>query len=154
MTEIERVRTYLQEKAPYLSIIEFDTDTSTSFLAAQALGTEVGRIAKSIVFKSKKEDYLMIVSTGDVRINSKAVKELAGAKVRMADADEVFEVTGYRPGGVCPFALKTEVPVYLDESLKRFDVVYAAAGTANTALPISFEQLQLVTGGIPCKVSE
>ena len=154
MTEIERVRIYLQEKAPYLSIIEFDTDTSTSFLAAQALGTEVGRIAKSIVFKTKKDEYLMIVSTGDVRINTKAVKDLVGSKVRMANADEVFEVTGYQPGGVCPFALKTELPIYLDESLKGFDVVYAAAGTANTALPITYEQLKLVTSGIPCKVSE
>ncbi len=154
MTEIERVRSFLAEKAPGLSIIEFATDTSTSFLAAQALGTEVGRIAKSMVFKTKNEDYVMVVSTGDVRIDSKAVKEMVGAKVRMANADEVWEVTGYRPGGVCPFALKTEVPIYLDESLKRYDVVYAAAGTANTALPISFEQLQLVTGGIACKVSE
>lgn len=154
MTELIRVRTYLQEKAPDLTIIEFDTDTSTSFLAAQALGTEVGRIAKSIVFKTKKEEYIMIVSAGDVRINSKAVKELVGSKVSMANGEEVYEVTGFQPGGVCPFALKTHLPIYLDESLKRFDVVYTAAGTANSVLPITFEQLQLVTNGIPCKVSE
>lgn len=154
MTELERVRTFLQEKAPELSIIEFDADTSTSFLAAQALGTEVSRIAKSIVFKTRKEEYIMIVSAGDVRIDTKAVKELVGSKVRMANAEEVLEVTGYQPGGVCPFALKTDIPIYLDESLKRFDVVYTAAGTANSALPITFEQLQFITNGIPCKVSE
>lgn len=96
----------------------------------------------------------MIVSAGDVRINSKAVKELVGSKVSMANADEVFKVTGFQPGGVCPFALKTELPIYLDESLQRFDVVYTAAGTSNSVLPITFEQLQLITKGIPCKVSE
>jgi prolyl-tRNA editing enzyme YbaK/EbsC (Cys-tRNA(Pro) deacylase) len=71
----------------------------------------------------------------------------------MANAEEVFEVTGYQPGGVCPFALKQTVPIYLDESLKRYDVVYAAAGTANTALPITFEQLREITGGKTCRFS-
>lgn len=154
MTGIERVRNFLANKAPDLSIIEFEADTSTSVLAAQALGTEVGQIAKSMVFKTKNSDYLMVVSTGDSRVNSKAVKELAGSKASMANAEEVLAVTGFSPGGVCPFGPKTELPIYLDESLKRYDLVYAAAGTSNSVLPVTFDQLQSITGGIPCKVSE
>lgn len=153
MTEIERVKAFLQERNPAIGIMEFEQDTSTSYLAAQAVGTEVGQIAKSMLFKSKKDDYIMVVSTGDVKIDSKAVKELVGAKVRMANQDEVKEVTGFNIGGVCPFALKTSVPIFLDESLKRYQVVYAAAGTANTAVPITYQQLMDVTGGKACRVS-
>lgn len=153
MTEIERVRNYLQDKNPRLRIIELEENTSTAPLAAQALGLEVGQIAKSILFKTKNEEYLMVVSAGDVKLDSKAIKELVGQRVRMANADEVFEITGFQVGGVCPFALKQQVPIYLDESLLRYDLVYAAAGTANTALPISFQELAEITGGQACKVS-
>jgi len=151
--KIEKVRKYLKSKNPELKIIVLEDDTSTSFLAAQALGTEVGQIAKSILFKTKDENFMMIVSAGDARIDNKAVKELTGSRVRMANAEEVEQVTGFSIGGVCPFALQQEVPIFLDESLKRYDVVYAAAGTANTALPISFEELCRITGGQPCRVS-
>ncbi len=153
MDKIEKVRAFLNSRNPELKIIVLEEDTSTSYLAAQALGTEVGQIAKSILFKTKSEDYLLIVSAGDVKIDNKAVKELIGSRVRMANAEEVEQVTGFSIGGVCPFALKQEVPVFLDESLRRYDVVYAAAGTGNTALPISFEELCRITGGQPCQVS-
>lgn len=153
LTEIERVRAFLQARNPSINIIEFDQDTSTSYLAARALHTEVGQIAKSMVFKSKKDEYVLIVSTGDVKIDSKAVKELIGSRVRMANAEEVKEVTGFSIGGVCPFALKTPIPVYLDESLNRYDVVYAAAGTANTAVPVTMQELIAITNGQVCKVS-
>jgi prolyl-tRNA editing enzyme YbaK/EbsC (Cys-tRNA(Pro) deacylase) len=153
MKEIERVRSFLQAKNPAIRIIEFEQDTSTSFLAAQALGTEVGQIAKSMLFKSKKDDYIMVVSTGDVKIDAKAVKDLVGSRVRMANEVEVLDVTGFPVGGVCPFALKTPVPVYLDESLKRYPVVYAAAGTANTAVPVTYQELLEITGGQACRVS-
>ncbi|MDD2586194.1 MAG: YbaK/EbsC family protein [Syntrophomonadaceae bacterium] len=147
MKEIERVRDYLKNRDPSLRIIELDSDTSTAYLAAQALGTEVGQIAKSILFKSKTGDYFMVVSAGDVKINNRAIKELAGSRVKMASAEEVNEITGFNIGGVCPFAMETEVPVYLDESLQRYDVVYAAAGSSNTALPITYAQLVQITGG-------
>lgn len=153
MSEIEKVREYLRLKNPRLQIIELDEDTSTAPLAAQALGKEVGQIAKSILFKTKSNEYLMIVSAGDVKLDSKAVKELAGSRVRMANPEEVREATGFNIGGVCPFALRTEIPIYLDESLKRYDVVYAAAGTANTALPITYTELQNITGARACNVS-
>lgn len=153
MHEIEKVRRYLQEKNPQLRIIVLDDDTSTAYLAARALGTEVGQIAKSILFKTKKDGYLMVVSAGDVRLDSKAIKEAVGEKVRMANPEEVLAVTGFNIGGVCPFALRQEVPVYLDESLKRYEIVYAAAGTANTALPISYDELMSITGGRACRFS-
>lgn len=154
MKEIERVNEYLQERNPDLEIIIFKEDTSTAPLAAQVLGTEVGQIAKSILFKSKNENFLMIVAAGDVRLDSKLIKKMVGSKVRMASPEEVFEVTGFNIGGVCPFALLREIPIYLDESLKRYDVVYAAAGTGNTALPVSYAELQRITDGIPCNVSQ
>lgn len=153
MNEIARVRAYLQERNPELSIIVLEEDTSTAFLAAQALGTEVGQIAKSILFKINETDYFMVVAAGDIRIDNKALKNLVGARARMANAEEVLKITGFNIGGVCPFAMNVEVPVYLDESLLRYDVVYAAAGTGNTALPISYQQLLDITGGTPCRVS-
>lgn len=153
MNEIERVRQYLKERNPELEIIELDADTSTAPLAAQAMGTEVGQIAKSILFKSKSDDYIMVVSAGDVRMDSKAMKKETGQRVRMASPEDVLEVTGFNIGGVCPFALKNEVSIYLDESLKRYDVVYTAAGTANTALPITYDELQKITGGRACSFS-
>jgi len=153
MKEIDRVREYLQGKNPQLQIIELEQNTSTAYLAAQALGLEVGQIAKSILFKTKNDDYFMVVSAGDVKMDNKAIKETVGQRARMANPEEVLTVTGFSIGGVCPFALATEIPIYLDESLLRYNVVYAAAGTANTALPITFQELQDITGGQPCKFS-
>ena len=154
MKPLERVRIFLNQHDPSLQIIELDATTATAPLAAAALGTSVGSIAKSILFKGKDERYMMIVSAGDVRLESKAVKELAGCRVRMATADEVSSVTGYTIGGVCPFALpEGQVKVFLDASLLDYDVVFAAAGSANSALPITYRQLQNLTGGHPCRVS-
>jgi Cys-tRNA(Pro) deacylase len=153
MPDIARVRDYLRARNPRLNIIVLEENTGTAPLAAQALGTSVGQIAKSILFKTRQEQYLMVVSAGDVRLDSKAIKAAVGDKVRMANPEEVLEVTGFHIGGVCPFALRQEIPIYMDESLKRFDIVYAAAGTAHTALPISYEELMRITGGRACKFS-
>lgn len=153
MRDIERVQAYVQQRMPHLQVIEFQQDTSTSALAAAALDTEVGQIAKSMLFKAKTGQYFLVVSAGDVRMDTKALRDLIGSKVWMANAEEVVEITGFPVGGVCPFDLKVEVPVYLDESLKRYDVVYTAAGTPNSALPITYEELMEITGGRPCNVS-
>lgn len=153
MRDIERVQAYVQQRMPHLQVIEFQQDTSTSALAAAALDTEVGQIAKSMLFKAKTGQYFLVVSAGDVRMDTKALRDLIGSKVRMANAEEVVEITGFPVGGVCPFDLRVEVPIYLDDSLKRYDVVYTAAGTPNSALPITYEELMEITGGIPCNVS-
>jgi prolyl-tRNA editing enzyme YbaK/EbsC (Cys-tRNA(Pro) deacylase) len=153
LSPIERIRAFFAEKQSDLTIIEMDDDTSTAQLAARALGTGVGQIAKSILFKTKQSEYVMVISAGDVRVDTRAMKALVGSKVRMATGDEVEEMTGYTIGGVCPFALPHPISIYLDESLKRYEVTYAAAGTSNTAVPATFTQLQDVTGGIPCMVT-
>lgn len=147
MRDIERVQAYVQQRMPHLQVIEFQQDTSTSALAAAALGTEVGQIAKSMLFKAKTGQYFLVVSAGDVRMDTKALRDLIGSKVRMANAEEVVEITGFPVGGVCPFDLRVEVPIYLDDSLKRYDVVYTAAGTPNSALPITYEAVNTIIDG-------
>lgn len=149
----EKVQNYINEIIPGIEVIVLKENTSTAELAAQALGLEVGQIAKSILYKGK-HDYIMVVAAGDVRLDSKLIKQLAGSRVRMANAQEVMEATGYPPGGVCPFALPTALPVYADASLQRFDVVYAAAGSPHSAVPVTFEQLVTLTGAIPCDVAD
>lgn len=153
MSSIEKVKQFLYSKDPSITVIEFDQDTSTSYLAAQALGTEVAQIAKSILLKDKKGEYILVVSTGDARIDNKKLKEIGATRLRMAAPDEVLRITGFPIGGVCPFAIKEDIPIYLDDSLKRFPVVYAAAGTANTAVPVSCQQLAAITGGTWCDVT-
>lgn len=148
----ERVQQYIQEIIPDIEVIVLRDNTSTAELAAQALGLEVGQIAKSILYKSK-DDYLMVVAAGDVRLDSKLIKQLAGSRVRMANAEEVMTATGYSPGGVCPFDLPTQFPIYADASLRRFEVVYAAAGSPHSAVPVTFDQLITLTGAMPCDVA-
>ncbi|NPV27564.1 MAG: YbaK/EbsC family protein [Firmicutes bacterium] len=146
MSAVERVQAYLDRYHPGLKAIEFDTDTSTCETAAATLGVEVGQIAKSLVFKGG-EQYVMVVAAGDVRVDTKKLKKYVGVKVKLATPDEVLTLTGYPVGGVCPVALKTPLRIFLDDSLARFDVVYAAAGTPQSALPVTLQQLQEVTRG-------
>ncbi|MGE5380475.1 MAG: YbaK/EbsC family protein [Methylocystaceae bacterium] len=148
----ERIQSYINRIIPGIEVIVLKEDTSTSELAANALGLAVGQIAKSILYKGK-DNYIMVVAAGDVRLDSKLVKQLAGSRVRMANADEVMEVTGYPPGGVCPFDLPQPIPIYADASLRRFEVVYAAAGSPHSAVPVTFDQLLALTGADPCDVA-
>ena len=141
---------------PYdnLQIKLLPDDTSTAELAAQALGTEPGQIAKTLCFLADGEPVL-IVACGDKKIDTKKFgKQLAVKKMKMADAELVLEVTGFAPGGVCPFALLKPVPVYLDRSLFDYDVTYIAAGTPHSALPIAADQLAEITSGTWVEVSK
>lgn len=153
MSVAQKVKDFLHGIDPAMTIVEFEQDTSTSTLAAQALGTEVAQIAKSILLKDKKGDYIMLVLTGDARLDNKKLREINPSRLKMASPDEVLQVTGFSIGGVCPFALKEDIPVYLDNSLKRFQFVYTAAGTANTVVPVSCRQLTDITGGTWCDVA-
>lgn len=153
MTAIEKVKEYMDDLPVKLQIIEFEESTATSELAAKALGVEVGQIAKSLLFTGKDKS-LLVVTSGDMKVNQKKLKEITGVKMKMADSDQVTEITGFPPGGVCPFALKSKIPVYLDISMDRFPVVYAAAGTPHSAVPITMEQLKLVTDGQICDLSQ
>jgi prolyl-tRNA editing enzyme YbaK/EbsC (Cys-tRNA(Pro) deacylase) len=130
-----------------LSVLEFEPgSTPTAELAAARIGVEVARIAKSLLFRGKDGRYWMVVCPGDKRIPSSALKKVAGSKLSMTGAEETERVTGYRPGGVCPFALDG-VEVLLDRELGNWDRVYPAAGTDATGVPTTLAQLESVTGG-------
>ena len=130
-----------------LSALEFEPgSTPTAEMAAKRLGVETARIAKSLLFKSKEGSYHLVVCPGDKRLSSGVLKRLIGSKVSMADADDTERVTGYRPGGVCPFGLEG-VEILLDMELGGLGIVYPAAGTDATGVPTTLEQLAQITGG-------
>ena len=135
----------------------FDVSSATVELAAQALGVEGARIAKSLSFKLDN-GCILIIAAGDARIDNKKYKAKFQKKASMPSADEVLEFIGHPVGGVCPFGIKPGVPVYLDESLKRFDIVYPAAGTANSAVKLTIDELYQCSEALEwvdvCKIPE
>ena len=137
---LESVRAWLAEHAPDLPLIEVDETTATVDTAAKALGVEPGRIAKSLAVRTG-EHLFLVVARGDARLDNRKCKDEFGARPRMLGAEETLELTGHPVGGVCPFGLKTEVPVYLDVSLRQFDTVYPAGGSLNTSVKVSPERL-------------
>jgi len=150
MTEnpaLARACRYLEQFNLNLQPQEHEKTTKTSSEAAAALGVEVGQIAKTILFRAG-EQFGLFVAAGDITIDSKKVKALlGGGKVRIAKPDEVEQITGYRVGGVCPFDIDRAIPIFLDNSMKRFEIVYSAAGSSHSFLPITLEQLKQVTKG-------
>ncbi len=151
---LERARKYLEKYNLDLVPREHERTTKTSAEAAEALSVELGQIAKSILFRSG-EQYGLFVAAGDIKICDKKVKKLlGGGRAKIAKPSEVEEITGYRVGGVCPFDIDKSVPIYLDSSMKRFDVVYTSAGTPHSLLPISFEQLKMVTDGVVADIEK
>jgi len=130
-----------------LEVLEYEPgSTPTAELAARRLGVEVARIAKSILFKSKAGTFVLVVCPGDKRIPSGVLKRLIGSKVSMADALETERVTGFRPGGVCPFGLEG-VEILLDQDLGLYETVFPAAGNDATGVRTTLAQLAQVTGG-------
>ena len=130
-----------------LVALEFEPgSTPTAELAARRIGVETARIAKSLLFKGKSGTFHMVVCPGDKRLSSSALKRVIGSRASMADADETERVTGYRPGGVCPFALEG-VEILLDRELELYPTIYPAAGTDATGVPLTFALLAEITGG-------
>jgi prolyl-tRNA editing enzyme YbaK/EbsC (Cys-tRNA(Pro) deacylase) len=139
-----KVKSILQ--ASRLEAIEFeDNSTPTAPLAAAKLGVTVGQIAKSMLFVSRQKRYYLVVCPGDCKVSSSKLKSLVGEKTRMANPEETLAVTGYPPGGVCPFGLP-EIPIYLDRRLLDYPLVYPAAGNAASGVPVSPGQLAEITG--------
>ena len=136
----ERVASYLSERGYADRVIEFDVSSATVALAAEALGCDESRIAKSLAFKNA-DGAMVVVFAGDARVFNGGFKRRFGFKPSMLDAEETRRFTGFFPGGVCPFALDASVPVYLDESLRRFDFVYPAAGTSSSAVKLTVDEL-------------
>lgn len=137
---LESVRAWLAEHAPDLRLIEVADSTATVETAARALGVEPGRIAKTLAVRAGDHLFLL-VARGDTRLDNRKSKDEFGVRPRMLGPEETFEVTGHPVGGVCPFGLKEPLPIYLDESLRAFDVVYPAGGSLNTSVEVTPQRL-------------
>lgn len=138
---IDMVRTYLKSFGKEQEIIELDASSATVELAAQALHTEPERIAKTLSFMGK-EHALVVVCCGNSKIDNHKYKQTFGVKAKMLKAEEVERHTNHKIGGVCPFALPKETEVYLDISLKRYETIYPACGSANSAIRLTWQELE------------
>jgi prolyl-tRNA editing enzyme YbaK/EbsC (Cys-tRNA(Pro) deacylase) len=136
----ESVRAWLAEHAPDLPIIETAISTATVALAAEALGVEPPRIAKTLAVRVGGEAFLL-VTRGDARLDNAKTKAEMGGRPRMLGAEETFALTGHPVGGVCPFGLARPLPVYCDVSLRGFETVYPAAGSLNSSVEVAPERL-------------
>lgn len=144
---IEKVRAFFAEKNMADRILEFDQSSATVELAAQALGCEGKRIAKTMSFMAAGEP-ILIVLAGDARIDNPKYKARFSAKAKMLSHEEAAELIGHAVGGVCPFAVNEGVKVYLDESLKRFETVFPACGSSNSAIELTIPELEEYSGYI------
>jgi prolyl-tRNA editing enzyme YbaK/EbsC (Cys-tRNA(Pro) deacylase) len=142
---VETVRAFLAEKAPDIAIVELEASTATVEMAARGHGVAPAQIAKTLSLRIKDRT-LLIVTSGDARLNNRKIKDVLGGKPRMLGQDEVVALTGHPVGGVCPFGLATPLPIYCDVSLKAFDEVVPAAGSTNSALRISPDRLATLVG--------
>lgn len=137
----EKVKAYLAPFGLSDRCIDLKESSATVALAAEALGTEEARIAKTMSFLVDDEPLIVVVA-GDARVDNHKYKETFHKKAKMIPGADCEKYIGHRPGGVCPFALPAMVPVYLDLSLKRFDTVYPAAGTDHSAVKLTLEELE------------
>ena len=139
---IEKVKQYFKQFEIENKIREFSVSSATVELAAKALDCEPCRIAKSLSFKTGDTKAVIIVAAGDVRVDNKKFKSFFQKKLKMLSGNEVKAFTGHEIGGVCPFAVNNGVDVYLDVSLKRFDTVFPACGSSNSAIELTMEELE------------
>ena len=142
---IEKAKAYLEEKGFLDHVIEFEASTATVAMAAEAVGVEPGRIAKTMSFLVGEEAILILIE-GMSRVDNKKFKNTFHVKAKMIPYDQVEEWIGHAPGGVCPFGIKDGVKVYLDESLKQFDTVYPAAGNDHSAVKLTIAELEQAAG--------
>ena len=133
---LESVRAFFAEKAPDITVIESTQSSATVVLAAEAYGVEPGRIAKTLSLRIG-ERVILILAAGTSRMDNKKLKAAFGGKPKMLGLDEVADITGHEVGGVCPFGLKTPLPIYCDVSLQAFDEVVPAAGSTHSAVRIT-----------------
>jgi prolyl-tRNA editing enzyme YbaK/EbsC (Cys-tRNA(Pro) deacylase) len=141
----QSVRAWLAEHAPDLKLIEVQDSTATVETAAKALAVEPGRIAKTLAVRAGDHLFLL-VARGDARLDNRKCKDELGTRPRMLGPEETFAVTGHPVGGVCPFGLKSSLPVYVDVSLQAFDVVYPAGGSLNTSVEVPTQRLFELVG--------
>lgn len=143
---ITAVREYLKQFQLDSRIEEFEQSSATVELAAKAAGVIPARIAKTLSFKVG-EGAVLIVTCGDTKVDNQKYKAFFGTKAKMLTPEEVVEYTGHAIGGVCPFAITNkQVKVYLDESMKRFDIMLPAAGSSNSCVRLNLEELMQASG--------
>ncbi len=144
---VETVREYFKQYGMEDKVLEFELSSETVELAAKAAGTEPCRIAKTMSFMVADEPILILLA-GDVKVDNRKFKDTFHTKAKMLSGDQLIELVGHPHGGVCPFAVKKGVKVYLDESLKRFETVFPAAGSANSAIELTIPELERTSGYI------
>lgn len=142
---IERARAHLAQFGAEGRIREFDQSSATVELAAAAVGTESARIAKTLSFMVGDTPTLVVLA-GDARVNNPAFKATFHCKAKMLSADQAAELVGHAVGGVCPFGVNDGVDVFLDESLRRFETVWPAAGSASSAIELTLDELERFSG--------
>lgn len=139
---VDKVREYLKQWNMEDAVMEFEQSSATVELAAAAVGVIPARIAKTLSFLLKDGRCALVVTAGDAKIDNHKFKEYFGCKAKMPNGDQVVDYTGHAIGGVCPFAIENPmVDVYLDNSLRRFETVYPAAGSSSSAVPMTCEAL-------------
>ncbi len=142
---VEKVREYFRKYGMEERILEFDVSSATVELAAEALGCEPGRIAKTLSFIVDDKP-LLIVTAGDARIDNRKYKTKFGRKARMVPPEEVLSLVGHPVGGVCPFAVNEGTVIYLDVSLRRFETVFPACGSGSSAIELTTAELEKYSG--------
>ncbi len=145
---IEAVKSHLKAFGMEDRVLEYSQSSATVALAAQALGCEPGRIAKSLSFATPEGGALLVVAAGDVKIDNSAFKKQFGFKAKMLTHEQVPNLVGHDVGGVCPFGLKEGVQVWLDASLKRFTTVFPACGTDSSAIELTIDELYKSSGAL------
>lgn len=143
---VENVVNYFLEKGLENPVFKLESSGATVQQAAETIHTDPKYIAKTLAFKLKDED-ILIVMRGDLRVSNKKFKKNFKIKAKMLDHDEVLQITGHPVGGLCPFGLKNNIKIYLDNSIKNFDYVYPAAGSKEYALKISPSEISELTKG-------
>lgn len=144
---IEKVRAYFAQFGMENRILEFPVSSATVELAAQALNIAPSRIAKTLSFNVNGEP-ILIVAAGDARVNNGKYKAKFGAKAKMLTHQEAADWIGHAVGGVCPFAVNEGVKVYLDISMKRFETMFPAAGSSNSAIELNLQELETYSGSL------
>ena len=142
---VRHVKEYLARFGADSRVLELDSSTATVPLAARALGTEPGQIAKTLSFMAGEKPLLIVVE-GEARVDNRKFKDRFGAKAKMMTAEELERFTGLQFGGVCPFGVPENVEIWLDESLRRYAEVYPACGSANSAIRLTLEELERFSG--------
>lgn len=144
---IDSVKAHFKQWNREKDVMEFETSSATVEQAAETIGVIPARIAKTLSFRGEGEQAILVVAAGDAKIENKKFRHTFGFKARMLTPDEVLEQTGHAIGGVCPFGLSHALDVYLDVSMKRFETVFPACGSTNSAIELTIDELYQFSQG-------